>query len=108
MRAKCAWMIVVVGIAALISPSAVPQDDIGATSTPRHLTEEEADCLVGGKASCVDVAINETEACLSDAGITGSEIDDNLYNMLIGGLCAGSGIWSGITCSWDWLTSLFG
>jgi len=71
------------------------------------LSAEEADCLVGGKATCIDEAINTAESCLNDAGISGSDIDDNLYNMVVGGICAGSGIWAGATCAWDWFIGLF-
>jgi len=108
MRAKIAGMIVLTTIAALTTSFEPTQDADLKPAAPRMLTAAEADCLVGGKASCLDVAINEAESCLSDAGITASEIDDNLYNMVIGGLCAGSGIWSGISCTWNWLTDLFG
>ena len=107
MRARIAGMIVLAGFTALI-PSYTPVDDTDVRSAaPRQLTEKEADCLVGGKASCVDVAVNTAESCLDDAGIRGSEIGDNLYNLVVGGICAGSGIWAGATCAWDWLTDLF-
>jgi len=108
MRAKIVGMIVLMGIAAL-SVSFTPVKNAAVQETlPRLLTEQEADCLVGGKATCVDVAVNEAESCLGDYGLGFDDIDDNVYTMVVGGYCAGSGIVSGLSCAWDWFTGLFG
>jgi len=108
MRAKIVGMIVLTGIAALTTAFTAPAYAVTVgESAVRQLTEEEADCLLNAEATCIDVALDTADECLAEAGIFGSEIGDNLYNMVVGGWCAGSGIWAGATCAWDWFTDLF-
>jgi len=106
MRAKIVGMVVLMGFAAL-SASFAPAKQIAVQETlPRLLTEEEADCLVGGKASCLDVAVSAADNCLAEAGVSFEDLDD-LYGAVMVGWCTGTGIWEGASCAWDWFTNLF-
>jgi hypothetical protein len=107
MRANIAGLIVLSGLVALHT-SFVPSPVVTeAVETSRPLTTEEMDCAVGGEAGCIELAVNTTESCLEDAGINGSEIGDNLYNIIVGGICTLDGAWTGLTCAWEWFSGLF-
>ena len=107
MRAKIVGMIVLMGIAAL-SVSFTPVKNASVQETlPRQLTEDEADCLVGGKATCLDVAINEATTCIEDSGFDFRSPESSYASIVVAGWCTLDGAWSGLTCAWDWFTGLF-
>ncbi len=108
MRARIAGMIVLLGIMALTTSFTPVQEAVVQDIVPHQLTAEEADCLVGGKATCVDVAVAAAGDCMDDAGVRPSEIGSSLYGTVVGGICAGYGVWTGLGCAWDWFTGLFG
>lgn len=107
MRAKIVGMIVLTGFAALTT-SFTPMQDLAIQEThPRLLTEEEADCLVGGKATCFETAALESYSCLNEAGIDFTDIESSYSSLIVFGWCTLEGAWAGVECAWDWLTGLF-
>jgi len=107
MRAKIVGMIVLTGIAALTTSFAPLQDVEISGTTPRLLTEEEADCLVGGKATCFEVVAIDAYGCMIEAGVDFTNVESSYSNLIVAGLCTLEGAWSGLTCAWDWFTGLF-
>ncbi len=78
------------------------EDDLERAIVSTRLTDAEADCIVGGQASCLDVGGAAYDQCIME--------NFNPYDPSAGKTilkCAGVGAWATVACAFSWLWGLF-
>lgn len=94
--------IVVVAIVWGAGAAATTMDPgLTAVTVSTRLTAEEADCIVGGQAGCLEVAKASYDGCVD------ANYDPEIPKTAVAYLdCAPVGAWSGIACAATWLWNL--
>ncbi len=107
MRAKIAGMTVLMGIVALttsFSPLPLSGGEKAVTSNDSF---DALECVLSGRETCIDTAAQSAGECFLDSGIFLGDQVNSLYAVFVTGWCTGVGLWSGLSCAWEWLSGLF-
>jgi len=92
-------------VAAVLWGASVPQLEqagLPAAAASVRLTDAEADCIVGGKAGCLDEAASAYGGCVIE------NVDpEDPSTMGAFATCLSTGFWTGVVCAFTWLWGVF-